>query len=599
MWSLALSLACKDDPALDAPRGDCNPVEDAQCLLPFPSSFYLAPSDTSTGYLVDFGPLSLPVNIDDVPIQPERWNELDGFPILGAMLAHLPDADVSLAISLTDLGAYLDEDVTTVVVDVETGERIPHFVEREVQAPEGEQLLILRPIAPMQHAHRHVVGIRGLGGDAPDGFRALRDGADHEDPDLARQQAHYDDVIFPTLEDEGFARSELLLAWDFVTASTDGLDSVKHVRDEGLDWDPTYTIDAVSEGCPRVFELTMQVPLYLDDWGPGSLLNRDDDGIPVADGSADVPMMVRVPCTLIEDPRPGPLVQFGHGVLGDLSEVSSVDGLAEDNGWVTFAVSWTGMKSDDIGDITLAVAQDLTRFSIVPDRLHQGHLEFMLAQKLMQGDFLDELEEDGVLLADPDQLYFYGVSQGGILGGAQVAMSPSIQRAGLSVPGMPFSLILTRSDNFQPFLRLFEIKYETWRDITVLIATMQMLWDPVESGGWAHQQEKPVLVQAAIGDSAVTTLAAHVMSRAYDLPLLDPAARPVWGLEALEAPIDERGALVEFYFGVDEPTEAVPADIETNTHGGPFDSDEGRVQLAIFLETGVVEQICDGACDPD
>jgi len=585
-----LLLACATPPEPAGPRGDCNPVDEGQCALPFPSSFYLAEGDTGSGYRVDFGPTSLPGNIDGAALDPARLNDLDGFPVLGMMLAHLPDADVSKALSHTDLGAYLDADVTTVVLDVETGERVPHWVEREVQATEGQQLLVIRPAAPMAHGHRHVVGIRGLGGDAPAGFAALRDGTDGE-ADLERQRAHYDEVIFPALEGEGFERDELLLAWDFVTVSEDNLATMEHVRDEGLEHDPEYTITAVTEGCPRIYEGTFTAPLYLDSWQPGSLLNLDEDGLPFAEGTADVPFQVRVPCGLEEPAR---LVQFGHGVLGDLSEMSHLDSLAEEHGWVTFAVSWTGMKSDDIGDITLTVAQDLSNFSIVPDRLHQGHLEFMLAQKLMTTSFPQELEVD----VDTSSVTFHGVSQGGILGGAQVAMSPYIDRGVLVVPGMPFTLILARSDNFHPFLKLFEIKYDDWRDITVLMAAMQMLWDPVESGGWANRQDKDVLVQAAIGDSAVTTLSAQVMARAYDLTLVDPSARPVWGLDQVEAPI-EGGGFVELDWGVEEPVEAVPCDTETNTHGGPGSSAAARLQAALFHETGVIEHTCEGPCDPD
>ena len=587
---LLLLLACAEEPAVESPRGDCNPVDDGHCALPYPSSFHLVEADTGSGYRVDFGPTTLPGNIDDAPLDPHRFNDLDGFPVLGMMLAHLPDASLEHAISHTDLDAYLDEDATTVVVDLDTGARVPHFVEREVQAPEGEQLLVLRPVVPMEHGHRHVVGVRGLGGDAPVGFAALRDGEGSDDPDLERQREHYEDVVFPALEAQGFDRDELLLAWDFVVVSEDSLATMVHVRDEGLEHTPVATVTSVAEGCPTVYDGTFTAPLYLDSWQPGSLLNLDDDGVPFAEGPADVPFQVRVPCG-IEDTAS--LVQFGHGVLGDYTEVSAMDRIAEDNGQVTFAVGWTGMKSQDIGDITLTVATDMTNFSIVPDRLHQGHLEFMLAQKLMTTTFPDELDVE----VDPSRVGFYGVSQGGILGGAQVAMSPYVDRGALSVPGMPFSLILARSDNFHPFLKLFEIKYDDWRDITVLTAAMQMLWDPVESAGWAHRQEKPVLVQAAIGDSAVTTLAAHVMSRAYELPLIEPAARDVWGLEAQTAPAT--GGLVEFDWGVDEPVEAVPCDTETNTHGGPFSSSVGRVQVGTFLETGLVEQTCDGACDPD
>ena len=587
---MLLLLACAAEPEPVEPRGDCNPVDDGHCALPFPSSFHLVEADTGSGYRVDFGPTTLPGNIDGVPLQPARWNQLDGFPILGMMLAHLPEADLSLAISHEDLGAYLDDDATTVVLDVETGERVPHFVEREVQATEGQQLLVLRPVAPMEHGHRHVVGIRGLGGDAPPGFAALRDGTEGE-PDLERQRAHYEDLVFPALEAEGFAREDLLLAWDFVTVSEDNLATMEQVRDEGLEHEPAYTLGSVTEGCPTVYDGTFTAPLYLDSWGPGSLLNLGEDGLPYADGLADVPFRVRVPCGLEEPAR---LVQFGHGVLGELGEMSHLDGLAEEHGWVTFAVSWTGMKDDDIGDITLSVAQDLTNFSIVPDRLHQGHLDAMPAQRRMTTSFP---EEPAVEVAT-SSVTFHGVSQGGILGGAQVAMSPTVDRGVLVVPGMPFTLILARSDNFHPFLKLFEIKYDDWRDITVLIAAMQMLWDPVESAGWAHHQDKDVLVQAAIGDAAVTTLSAHVMARAYGLPLVEPSARPIWGLDGLEAPY-EGGGLVELDYGVEEPVEAVPCDTETNTHHGPGSSSAARQQAAIFHETGLVEQTCDGACDPD
>ena len=597
---LLLSCATPDDLG---PRGDCNPVDDGHCLLPFPSSFFL------TDGQVSFGLESLPVNRDDVPIDPTAWNRFDGFPVLGGAYAHLPDASLNGTASHQDIATSMSWDSPTLLIHAESGELHPHFVERETQSEEGRQALILRPARPMRHGSRYLVVIRDLGGSAPPGFAALRDGAEEMEPDLARQQDHYEDVVFSRLDELGVDRSSLLLAWDFITVTEESsLHDIRSVRDQGLATGaPAYVIDAVSEGdCEagatvgRHIEGHMTVPLFLDSWEPGSFLMRDEHDEPVQNGVAEVPFSLYVPCTLLEEPRAGAVVQSGHGVLGHRDDIpGSLFRMADDQGWLILAVSWTGMKQEDISSITLAMANDLTGFAMVPERLHQGHLEFMLAARMLQQGMLDEplLTVDGVSLVDPDALYFYGVSQGGILGGGHIAMSPDIDRGVLLVPGTPFSLILTRSDNFQPFLRLLEAKYSDWMDISLLVPVMQMLWDPAESAGWSNSQDKDVLLQSAIGDAAVTPLAAQVMARSYSASLIDPPVRPVWGLDSLTGPF-EGSALVEFDYGVEDPFDAVPASTDTNTHGRPPGSGEGQEQVVRFLVEGVHFNPCEGACDP-
>ena len=600
--SLILWLACARPEAL-GPRGDCNPVDDGHCLLPFPSSFYMEEGR------VAFGPESLPVNRDAVPINPEAWNRLDGFPVLGSAYAHLPNASTDGAASVLDIERSLDWDSPTLLIHAESGTLHPHFVEREVQAPEDRQALMLRPVEPMEHDARYLVVIRDLGGEAPTGFAALRDGAAELEPDLERQREAYE-ALFDDLGALGVERQSLLLAWEFKTVSEDvSLRDIRHVRDQGLATGaPDYVLDEVSEAdCSngaaigRVLKGHMTVPLFLDSWEPGSRLVRDAQDLPVQNGTAEAPFTVQLPCSLIESGESGALVQVGHGVLGHHDDVpGALKERANEQGWVLFSAGWTGMKAEDISAITLALANDVSDFVIIPERLHQGHLEFMLAGRMMQGPMLDEpwLQVDGKSVLDPDRYYYYGISQGGILGGAQVAMNPDIDRAVLMVPGTPFSLILTRSDNFQPFLRLLEAKYTDWMDISLLVPVMQMLWDPTETAGWSHHQDKDVLIQAAIGDAAVTTLAAHVMARSFGGSTLDPAVRDVWGIVTVSAPA-EGTVLMEFDWGAPEPVEAVPCDTDTNTHGKPTNSLEAQDQVMQFLETGQVIHPCEDACDPN
>ena len=118
MLFLALSLlvACPGDVSdLDPARGDCNPVDGSHCLLPFPSSFFLVEDPVRpTGLRVDFGEESLPESIDLVPTEPTRWNTLDGFPILGALYALFPGVDPTVLVPLTDLGASVLPDCTSI-----------------------------------------------------------------------------------------------------------------------------------------------------------------------------------------------------------------------------------------------------------------------------------------------------------------------------------------------------------------------------------------------------------------------------------------------------------------------------------------------------
>ena len=81
MWFFL--LACKQESKIDyGPRGDCNPLSEVHCLLPFPSDFYLEDDTrTPTGKKIALTTGSLPVNIDDVPIEPTYLNENDGFSI--------------------------------------------------------------------------------------------------------------------------------------------------------------------------------------------------------------------------------------------------------------------------------------------------------------------------------------------------------------------------------------------------------------------------------------------------------------------------------------------------------------------------------------
>ena len=174
--------------------------------------------------------------------------------------------------------------------------------------------------------------------------------------------------------------------------------------------------------------------------------------------------------------------------------------------------------------------------------------------------------DDSIPLINPDQAYYYGNSQGAILGGAYIALSPDIERATLGVGGAPYHILLNRSADFDPFFLLYKTMYPEPLDVQLLLALSQQVWDSGESSGYLNAvtrdplpgaTQKDVLLHVAVADAQVTTLGAHIMARAYDAKLIEEPFRPVWGLETVSSG-HQGSALVEFDYGLYEPPENIP-----------------------------------------
>src|SRR5258706_14676372 len=82
-----------DDAATDAPPtasdggrtltrdpADCDPLDETECALPWPSNLYLSPDPTRrTGFTLRFGATTLPENVDRRLVEPDAYRRLDGY----------------------------------------------------------------------------------------------------------------------------------------------------------------------------------------------------------------------------------------------------------------------------------------------------------------------------------------------------------------------------------------------------------------------------------------------------------------------------------------------------------------------------------------
>jgi pimeloyl-ACP methyl ester carboxylesterase len=634
--ALALVLfACKspEEPTELGALSGCDPTDPVRCVLPWPSGYFQVADDTlPSGVRNAFGPDSLPVNRDAVKFTPDQLNEKDGFATLTPLVVGFENLDVTTLIGHQDLDRYSAADATTVIVNAETGERVPHFAEMDHSAPIEQRLLILRPVTPMAPGTRHVVGIRGL--KHADGsnvipspaFKGLRDNDDEADPDVPRMRDRYETGIFDVLAADGFNRSELQLAWDFTTGSqAHNLKDITHIRDDAMSRMPTdgpgFEIDTVEisendctdpgETIHKTIEGRVFVPRYTDLDTSGAIFVRGDDQLPVYQEDTDPNFILRIPCSVYADPSAATMIlQYGHGLLGDRGEArtSWLSEYANREGFIVFAMDWTGMSTVDATPIALMIASDISGFRMVPERSQQGLIEFVYGLRMMQSTIVDheELAYDGTAILDSLPIGYLGNSQGGILGAAYVALSPDLERGVVGVPGMPYSLLMNRSTNFEPFMLLFKSKFTDARDITLILGIMQTLWDPGEPSGFAHALNqtplpgnvaKAVLIQAGRGDAQVSTLGAHIMARAFGAAGVTPMARPIWGVEE-QAPGFRGSAIVEIDFtDVDpEPIESVPPNEATNTHECPRRYLPAQEQARDFMLDAVVNHYCDGPC---
>jgi hypothetical protein len=609
---------------------DCDPLVPTVCGMPFPSDVYtVADSRTPTGKRIKLTAKTMPEHNITGYLDPARFEQLDGFSVGQAALAHLPGATVTGLPTPLTIADSLLPDSLTVLIEAETGMPVPHFSELDMSSPlDEDRAFMVHPVVRLKDATRYIVAIRGVVDDTgtpldpSEVFLALRDGSESTDPTVEPRRTLYED-IFAKLTAAGYETSDLQLAWDFTTSSLEEKTSwLLHMRDEALvtagALGPEYTItDVIEDPNPfirRRIKGLFTVPLYCDIAEAGAKLVFGDDGMPQQNGTAQYEFEVQIPHAATTG-TPGAILQNGHGLLGKHTE--GHDGylaeLAERHNFVTIAVDLVGFASDDEDIILDAINSDFLDFADVLERKHQGFINELLAMRMMKGRFVTEpqVQFNGMSAINPNEVYYRGDSQGGIYGATYMAITTDVTRGLLGEPGAPYNLLLNRSRDYTPFFLGLKIQFKKYLHTQMVISAAQMFWDRIDPITYLpHITLDPfpgtpthnVLIHVAIGDQQVTPLAAHLMARELGAVHISPTHRAIWGLVEAPAPI-MGNAMVEFKFpGVPEnPIINVPPPQpeENDPHDWVRVLDAAYDQTNTFFRTGVVQQYCVDSCDPE
>jgi hypothetical protein len=625
--------SCEPVDRAEIERG-CNPLGDpggrGQCLYPWPIDLLTTPdASTGTGLRLAYDPALLPLNLEGTPfVADELANIYDGFsPNSQIRFAFAAEVDAAGLPGLRDIEGSLAADASVVLIDAESGERWPYFIEPDVTAEPGEPVtMFIRPMRRLDFNRRYVVGLRGLkdksGGviPAPALFRALRDQQTTDVPQLEAMRAGHE-AVFSALTSAGVKREELQLAWSFTTASAERMQRdlvaiTPQIEAQAGAGGLGYEISGVevqpNPKLARIIRGTFNVPNCLTgDAGPGALLQRDPQGMPVCKGTTKAPFVIAIPQQVWDSGSPAPFVVYGHGLLGTADQAI---GIAEQaTGVIVAGTDFWGMAEEDVPTIAVALQANFAGAGTLADRLLQSAVNFTTLAYLAQGDLLQEAEFKSPVdmmqtLIDPGAVHYLGGSQGGIMGGTVVAMAPNLSRGILVVGAGNYSLMVWRSTAFSLLNGLWEGAQPDTQDREFLLAIFQSTFDRVDPIIFKELIDAPIgggppkrlMLVESMGDCQVPNIATEVMARSMGMSMLGPAVEPVWGLQDAVGEVTEGSVLlqVDTLKGPRPPDTNIPPADDNGAHGAAIDDPAVVGIVERFIFKGIFENLCDGPCDP-
>ena len=557
----------------------CDPVDTAECLMPFPSSYFTRLDTTTvTGRRIDIKEEALKSFYKaSGPIHPSYVNEMDGFstggPIvfylegmregngMGTNGSHLPAYD--------DIASSLTSDSVTLLLNFDSAVLVPHFAEFDT-IDRIRPSIVMQPASPLRHNTTYAIAvINAVGSDGtllpPSAgltellsFNETNAGVDVGNSDLERSSFYRHQVI-PTLQSAAPWTSQngvvIQMLFDFTTASaTSQLGMVRAVRDGTLrqlddaEWNWSRRVEVIKiinrrcrrprDRIARVIHAQLDVPWFLSIDSPrhrASYIDREallSNQLP----AEPVKFIVLVPCSLVTHKANATnltaIVDYGHSFLysrQELLDSTFLHKMANENGHILVASNWRGMSRLDLPLVLRTFVSEPHLFSSLRDNIIQGYgarvaIQHFCRQALLDMDFMSfrrprNLHRDN---STRPRYLFYGISQGGVLGGAYAALAGArnlLDGTILGNPGTPFSLLMPRSDIF-PFyetLMLLNLRYK--RHVRVVLSLMQIFWDSVEVSGVLSppltEPHPETAIYTGLGDSTVTTLGAEVLARAY------------------------------------------------------------------------------------
>jgi hypothetical protein len=440
----------------------------------------------------------------------------------------------------------------SVLIDAGTGERILHWLELDARADgnPARQALVMRPGRSLVPGQRYIVAMRNLvaPGAAPvvaeAPFAALRDSVITADPAIEARRAYFDSDIFPVLTTNGISRSELVLAFDFIVQSehqlthqmlamrddaylyTDALEADTGTLGFTVSSTTTHDCNLPDQTVWRDVAGFFDTPLYLTAvpaLGNTAQLNVDASDVPVRNGFMSAPFNISIPCSVHDGGVTSRPMVLGHGLFGTGASMMGVPpaaGEVADWTYIAGATDWRGLSNSDFVWVAFQIVgqnnSKLNNFAAFPDRLRQGMANTLVLARLMKAGIFNrhasfQFDGGGGVFAEPaDEMYYYGISLGGVMGTFLSALTPDIGKFGLDVPSINFSCLLQRSTQFGLGSPSFEslltsIGLTDPMETILGVGLLHELWVGAEPAGYARHITSNPLAGSGVAKKVMMT----------------------------------------------------------------------------------------------
>ena len=620
---------------------NCNPLNIGDdCFLPFPSLHFTTSDSTSpTGIRLNYQTKNLHIPDRELTFGLDMVNIADGTsPLSPAMINFGIDIDPAFLSGWNEQEETVQTGAPIALVHIASGELVPIHTEmdqanRNWDDYEDRHPLIIRPLAPMKFGEKYMVVLSNkltdINGDPlprSKVFDVLQEGTITSNTTIEGMRSRYED-LFSTVESAGWERDNLLLMWDFQVASEQFvLGPARTIRDHIADMNPNtieFTIDELIENPNEHLAFLVKgkfyPPNFLDD---ESELVLDENLFPVEQETRfGYDFTMAVPIVALERGNLG-LWLMGHGLFGEGRPMIDGNGAEQlMHPWtneleaILIATDWIGLSGGDRELIINEVIPNLDRLRLVTDRLAQSHannlaLVELAIHGLTEGDVLPVPHDEPLLTGD--NVFYYGISLGGIQGSGQTALSPRISRSVVAVPGAGWVNLIQRSTQFEPLEVLFDNLYPDPLTQMVLLGAAQTFFDWSDPGNLAqliknpddpNGIEKVVIIQESIGDCQVSNITTDLLVRSMGAKHLEEATDPIFGVETVSAPykgtaitqIRVENDLAEFF-----PLDAnVTPEVDNGVHNSGVLRESIFEQVSHLYKYGELIHPCEGPCDPD
>jgi hypothetical protein len=615
----------------------CDHTNQIHCMLPFPSGYFLDEDQSqTTNYRLNITGEAIP---DTNSVQSDNMvilDRLDGFsPSTQIFTAFSIVPNISQMADQFNISPSIEEDHSSVLINLDTGEFIHHWVELDARAVDNEETLIfVRTLQGLDHDAAYAVAFRNLVDNEGEiiqpeqGFLALRDNLTTNSNQIEKQRADYE-VLFDKLEQSGVQRDNLQAAWWFHTASTKSIlkdlfvireDAEDKLGEEGIGCTITDVVENYGNDNTtlRVIQGTITTPQYMETEHARSPMVRNDTGDPIFVENREIDFSMTIPKSLADNNVSGPISVFGHGLFGDSDAyVKNGRAIANEYQTVLLATDFKGWSSDGDEDAMSFALMDLKEFQYQQERQMQAVINHLSMIRTIAGGQCDEnyFKNNGTLLIDFETINYIGISLGGLRGPSLLSIIPELEWGVLWVGGTSFTHQVERTTHYGSeehpslFYQLLssDLSLPSRMDRAIAIALLQSIWDSTDGETFLPFREngfedllKPfdMFYLTSMMDAQVTTLSADRAVRTGNVPVVNGSAYHPFGVEVIEGPINGSSAA---YFDGDFPL------LPTGNTNGPMwhhslahnlvlEVPEAKMMAYGYLLSGILVDYCDPKC---